>query len=439
MKHKLLRKKYIIWIIIGLIIIAVLGRRMGFLGKRNTINVATEKVEIRDITEFVAASGKIQPRVEVKISPDVSGEVVKIFVKEGDKVEKGDVLARIKPDTYQSNYDQMLATFDGQKANLANTKARLSQANAQLINSETAYNRSKRLFEQNVISQAEYDNAKASYLVAQAEVEAGKETVKAAEYSVKSTEAMLNEARNNLERTTIFAPMDGIVYSITVEIGERVAGASQFSAGTEIMRIADLNEMEVQVSINENDIIRVNIGDTSKIEVDAYTNRTFTGVITQISNATKSLAIASDQVMNYDVKIRIFPDSYLDLIDENRTYKFPFRPGMSASVEIITDKVSNAISVPIQAVTTREDTAKSETVKSSISSNRFKEVIFVYNQGIAEKRFVNTGIQDNYYIQVTDGLKENEEVIVSPYSAISRTLKGEENVRKVDKSQVFDN
>jgi HlyD family secretion protein len=439
MKNKKL-KKYLIWGGVILVVILLIARRTGVIGGKETVQVATETVEKRDITEFVSASGKIQPRVEVKISPDVSGEVIELFVKEGDVVKQGDKLARIKPDTYQSNYEQIKASYDGQKANLANSKARLAQVKAQLINAESVYNRTKSLFEQGLVSRADYDNAKASYEVAKAEVEAGEQTVKAAEYSVKSTEATLNEARNNLTRTTIFAPMDGTVYQISVEAGERVAGASQFSSGTEIMRIADLNEMEVQVSINENDIIRVDFGDTVNIEVDAYYNRTFKGVVTRISNSSSGtqLTTATDQVTNYDVRIRIIPESYADLIDTTKLYKYPFRPGMSASVDIITKIVFNALSVPIQAVTTREDTAKTEKQKTG-ENNEMIEVVFVYKDGKVTMKVVTTGVQDSYFIEILSGLEAGEEVVASPYSAISRKLKDGDKVKKVDKSQLFEN
>ncbi len=439
MKNKKLRK-YLIWAAVVLVILLLIARRTGVIGGKETVQVATEKVEERDITEYVSASGKIQPRVEVKISPDVSGEVIEIFVKEGDVVKQGDKLARIKPDTYQSNYEQIKASYDGQKANLANAKARLAQVKAQLINAEAVYNRTKSLYEQGLVSKAEFDNAKASWEVAKAEVEAGEQTVKAAEYSVKSTEATLNEARNNLTRTTIFAPMDGTVYQISVEAGERVAGASQFSAGTEIMRIADLNEMEVQVSINENDIIRVNFGDTVNIEVDAYYYRTFKGVVTRISNTSSGtqLTASTDQVTNYDVRIRILPESYYDLIDTTKLYKYPFRPGMSASVDIITKRVFSVLSVPIQAVTTREDTVKSyESVTSEES--KMIEVVFVYKDGKVSMRIVKTGIQDSYFIEILTGLEKGEEVVASPYSAISRKLKDGDKVKKVDKSKLFEN
>lgn len=431
-------KRYIIWGVAILFVLLIVLRKTGVIGKNDTVQVATEEVTTRDITEYVSASGKIQPRVEVKISPDVSGEVVELFVKEGDKVKKGDKLARIKPDTYQSNYEQIKASYDGQKANLANSKARLAQVKAQFINAEASFNRTKHLYSQGLVSKADYDSALASFEVAKAEVEAAEQTVKAAEFSVKSSEATLNEARNNLTKTTLFAPMDGTVYQVSVEVGERVAGASQFSSGTEIMRIADLNEMEVQVSINENDIIRVDIGDTVNIEVDAYYNRIFKGVVTQISSSSSSTQLTADQVTNYDVRIRILPESYADLIDETKAYKYPFRPGMSASVEIITSQVLKALSIPIQAVTTREDTTSTEE-KDSEGNAPINEIVFVYSEGKVIVRVVTTGIQDSYYIQILTGLKEGEEVVVSPYTAITRKLKDGDKVKKVDKSMLFEN
>jgi len=433
-------KRYLIIGILLLFVFLIVARRTGLIGGEQSVKIATEQVEYRDITEFVSASGKIQPRIEVKISPDVSGEVVEIFVEEGGIVKKGDKLARIKPDTYQSNFEQIKASYDGQKANLANAKARLAQVKAQMINAESIFQRSKTLYDQGLVSKAEFDNAKATYEVAKAEVDAAEQTVKASEFGVKSTEATLNEAQNNLTKTTIFAPMDGTVYQITVEAGERVAGASQFSAGTEIMRIADLNEMEVQVSINENDIIRVNFGDTVNIEVDAYANQKFKGVVTRISNTsgTSQLITSSDQVTNYDVRIRILPDSYVGLIDDSKAYKYPFRPGMSASVDIITKRVFKVLSVPIQAVTTRDDSLSTDE-KATEKSNDLMEVVFVYHEGSVEIKKVTTGIQDSYYIQILSGLNEKDEIVVSPYSAVSRKLKNGDKVKKVDKSELFEN
>ncbi len=438
-KKKKIRRLLIAGLII-LFVFLIIARRTGMIGGSDIIKISTELVSERDITEFVSASGKIQPRIEVKISPDVSGEVIELYVKEGDFVKQGDKLARIKPDTYQSNYEQIKASRDAQRANLANAKARLAQSKAQLLNAEASFNRTKILYDQGLISKAEFDNVKVTFEVAKAEVEAGEETVRATEFNVKSTDATLNEALNNLTRTTIFAPMDGTVYQVSVEVGERVAGASQFSSGTEIMRVADLNEMEVQVSINENDIIRVNFGDTVNIEVDAYYSKIFKGVVTRISNTSASgqLVTSADQVTNYDVRIRIIPESYASLIDESKVYKYPFRPGMSASVDIITNKVTQALSVPIQAVTTRQDTALSKNDPGN-SEAELLEVVFVYENDYVSMRTVETGIQDSYYIQILSGLLIDNEVVVSPYSAISRSLKHGDKVKKVDKTQLFEN
>ncbi len=433
-------KRIVIIGVVVILIVLIIAKRTGLIGGDERIKVATEKVENRNITEFVSASGKIQPRIEVKISPDVSGEVVEVFVKEGDVVRQGDKLARIKPDTYQANFEQIKAQYDGQKANLANAKARLAQVRAQFLNAESTFKRSKSLYDQGLVSKADYENVLSGYEVARAEVDAAEQTVNAAEFSVKSTEATLNEAKNNLTKTTIFAPMDGTVYQVSVEAGERVAGASQFSAGTEIMRIADLNEMEVQVSINENDIIRIDIGDSVDIEVDAYYKRKFKGTVTKISSSsgTSLLTSGTEQVTNYDVRIRILPESYAELIDENKAYKYPFRPGMSASVDIITQRIYDVLSLPIQAVTTREDTEKTEKKSEELKSDPV-EVVFVLKGEIVEMRKVETGIQDSYYIEIKSGLQKDEDVIVSPYSAIARKIKDKDKVKKVDKSQLFEN
>jgi HlyD family secretion protein len=437
--------------IVGGILLVVLIILAAVKGKNNKgTRVITEEVTSRTITETVAANGKIEPAVDVMISPYISGEVVDLYVKEGDEVEAGDLLAKIDPEIYISNYERMEANLSAQKANLANAKARLSQAEAQFINAELSFNRNKQLHEQQVISDADFDGAKSSFLVAKAEVDAAKQSVSSSDFSVQSSEASLKEARENLTRTTIKAPSKGKVSRLSVEVGERVTGASQFSAGTEIMRIANLNNMEANVEVNENDIVRVSLGDTCDIEVDAYLDKIFKGVVTEIATSANVTGVSADQVTNFDVKIMILPESYQDLIPDDNPNYAPLRPGMSATVEIQTETNRNMITVPLQSVTTRsadttktskvsegEETAETDTGTEEDKEEEMKEVVFVYDNGVARMRFVETGIQDVNYIVITEGVEEGEEVISGPYRVVSKTLKDGDEVQKVDKKQLY--
>lgn len=442
-KKKLIRIGIAVLII--LIVVLAVARKKGLIGEEDTIKVSTEKAELRSIIETVSANGKIQPEVEVKISPDVSGEVVELLVKEGDEVKAGDLLAKIDPKIYASNYDRMLAGVNSQKANLANAKARVAQVQAQFINAKASFERSDKLFKEKAISASEYDAAQSSFEVAKAEVTAAEQNVKAAEYSVKSSDASLKEASENLYKTSIYAPVSGTISKLNVEKGERVAGASQFSSGTEILRIANLEVMEVMVSVNENDIVRIAMNDTALVEVDSYLNRKFKGTITQIATSANVTGLSADQVTNFDVKIRMIPESYADLKVKGQPTASPFRPGMSATVDIQTETALNILTVPIQAVTTRQDT----TLKSSddkITDDKpaakshevIKEYVFVVKDGAAKLQEVKTGIQDNTNIQIIEGLKEGDEVISGPYRAISKTLKDGDKVKVVDKSALFE-
>ena len=425
-------------------------------GKNNEgIRIATEKATNRTIIQTVSSNGKIQPEKDIKISPYISGEVVELYVKEGDQVKKGDLLAKIDPEIYVSQFDQSEASVNTQKANLANSKARLAQLKAQFENAKLTWDRQEKLFQQNVISKAEYDQAKSAYQVALAQVTAGEEDIRASEYMVKNSEAALKRAREDLTRTAIFAPNDGTVSKLSVLKGERVTGASQFSSGTEIMRIANLNEMEAQVQVNENDIVRVSMGDTALIEVDAWLNRKFKGVVTEIATSANSTGTSVDQVTNFNVKIHLMKESYQDLMHAGDSNYSPFRPGMSCTVEIQTETAGNTLTVPIQAVTTRiekdsldkitsqkkktesEGDHDVETVTSQKKNEKIQECVFLLRDGIAKKVDVKTGIQDNTYIQITSGLKAGDEVITAPYSAVSKTLKDGDKVTKVDKKELF--
>lgn len=408
--------KILVPVVLVLIIFAAIGKNKGWFGKETRVKVAVEKVAVNPITEAVTANGKIQPETEVKISPDVSGEIVELHVREGDYVQKGTLLFRIKPEIYVSARERAAATLNS-------TRARLAQAEAQLIQAELAYNRSKKLYDENTISQADFEQAESQFKIARAEKES-------AEYSVKSSEASLNEAEENLVKTTVYAPMSGTISSLSVELGERVVGANMMT-GTEVLRVADLNRMEVVVEVNENDIINVKLDDTAKIEVDAYLDRDFKGVVTEIANSANTVGTTSDQVTNFEVRILMLKESYEDLISENNPS--PFRPGMSASVDIFTSRNAAALTVPIQAVTTRTDT----TEVSAEGSEDIRTLVFVSDGNYALARDVKTGIQDNVNIEITSGLTEGEEVVVQPFSAISKKLADSTLIEVVDKDELF--
>lgn len=442
--------RYLLIITIALIVFAIVGKQASWFGGGTEYEVVTDKVLKRSIVEIITSNGKIQPETEVKISSDVSGEIVELNIKEGDEVKKGDLLLKVKPDTYISSLERMEASLNSAKANLANSKARLAQTEAQLAQTELTYQRSKKLFDQGAISQADYDNALSAYNMGKADAEAAKQTVVGADFQVKSGEASLKEANENLIKTSVYAPMSGTVSKLNVELGERVVGTMQFT-GTELLRIADLNIMEVKVDVNENDIVHVSMGDTSIIEIDAYPDDKFKGVVTSLANSSNSTgtttALTSDQVTNFEVKIRILPESYKKLIPKDNPLYYPFRPGMSATVDIQTEVERNILSVPIQSITTRIDSSKYKMMNQKPKTNddkevkveddEFKEYAFKYENGTVFMVEVKTGIQDNNYIQVLSGLKENEEVISAPYSIISKKLKDKDKVKKVPPETLF--
>jgi len=451
-------KKKIIWILIIFVVVAliagIIAKKKGLIGKADETKIATEKVTKRTIVEVVSANGKIAPEFEVKLSPDVSGEIIELYVKEGDLIKSGQLLAKINPEIYISNYDRTIAALNTSQANLANSKARLAQVKSQFINAKSSYDRNEKLHSQKTISDAEYETSKANYEVALAEVEAAEESVKAAAFNVKNAEASVKESKENLSKTSIYAPVNGTISKLNIEKGERVAGASQFGSGTEILRIANLLTMEVKVSVNENDIVRVALHDTALVEVDAYQNRKFKGIVTEISTSANTVGVSADQVTNFDVKIRLLLDSYKDLIAANKPNDSPFRPGMSATVDIQTKSVTNVLTLPIQAVTTRADTSKTaaakmepkkeETTGQNADSDKVKkkvevaqEYVFLYDNGVAKMVKVKTGIQDNTYIQIIEGLKDGQEVITAPYRAVSKKLKDGDKVKKAEAKDLY--
>ncbi len=440
------------WIILSVlfvfIVVGIAAKKAGWIGKPTALEVSVETVQKRTIVETVSANGKIQPEVEVKISADVSGEIVEMKVIEGQKVQKGDHLLTINPDMIKAVADRIAATVSQAKANLANSRARENQVKATFINIETSFNRSKKLYDQKAISDAEFDAAKAQYEGAKADMEAARQTVIGSDFSVRSAEASLKEANDNLSRTRIYAPTDGTVSKLNVELGERVVGTAQMS-GTELLRIANLNEMEVRVDVNENDIVRIHLNDTSDVDVDAYADRKFKGIVTEISNSSNNSSVAvnsADQVTNFTVKIRILRESYADLVDTAHPYLSPFRPGMSATVDVRTHSEVNVLTVPIMSVTVRtlkelqtksegnregeaplndeeESKPKTEEKEKTTAEEEVKEIVFVLENGKVKPVEVKSGIQDNNYIQILSGLKEGQEVVSGPYSAISKVLK----------------
>lgn len=429
-----------------------LAKKMEWIGKVEPTEVEFAKVSRSTIIEKVSASGKIQPEVEVKLSPDVSGEIVSLNVAEGDSVVAGQELLKIRPDNYVSLLARAEAQMNATKANMEQSKAVLAQSEARLSKAKIDYDRNAKLHKDKVISDADFDQFVSAYTVAKQDLEAAKANVNAANYNVKSSQATLKEAKTNLTKTTIYAPQSGIISKLNVELGERVVGTSQM-AGTEMLRIANLNKMEVRVNVNENDITRVSIGDTVLIDVDAFSSseRKFKGVVYEIASSANSSGTASvvsnDAVTEFEVKIRVLRSSYADLIKGKLSY--PLKPGMTASVEILTNRKENIATVPLSSVTTREIGAevkegekKEEDGTNSTNANdaleakkrkeNTKEVVFVMEKGKAKMIQVKTGISDFENIEIVSGLKEGQEIISGPYATVAKKLKEGDLVKKKD-------
>ena len=412
---------------IGLIALLIVLKKTGTIGNNDDSKIVElAKVAQTTIVETVSATGKIQPEIEVKISSEVSGEVIALTVKEGQQVKKGDLLVRINPDLYESGVNRSVAS-------MSTTKAGLTQADAQVKEAKASYDRSKTLFDKGIISRAEWDKAVSTYEVAKANKQS-------AYFQVQSASATVTEARDNLGRTTIYAPADGTISLLNIELGERVLGTQQMT-GTEILRIANLNNMEVEVDVNENDIVKVSIGDSAKIEVDAYMKREFKGIVTSISNSA-SAALTADQVTNFKVKVRILKESYQDLLKGKPENYSPFRPGMTATVDVITKRKESIIAIPISAVVIKDDTTsvkkdivaeleKEEQEKKGTApkSDKKYECVFVKVGDKAKLRVVKTGIQDDTNIEIISGLKPGEEIIIGPYTTVSKELSSNDKVK----------
>ena len=433
--------KYILIAAGALIVLLLVLKGMGVIGKPAKIQVATERAEKRNIIETVSASGKIKPEVEVKISSEVSGEIVELPIKEGDVVHKGQLLCKVRPDILKSGYERAVASYNTQKASVGNATQLFNQAKANFDNSEAKYKRSKELFDKKVLTAAEFDAARADYESAKANLEAAHQNVIGSNYGLAQSSASVKEAHDNLAKTTIYSPVDGVVSKLSVEQGERVLGTVQ-NVGTEIMTISDLSALDVNVDVNENDINRVALGDTANIEVDAFLGQKFIGVVREIGSSANVVGTSADQVTNFTVKVRVLPQSYAKLVGKSANNPSPFKPGLSATVDIQTNRVF-ALSVPIQSVTTRTDNSGTTDKKPDDSSapakvdEQVKEYVFVYHNGLVKQMLVKTGIQNDSYIQIFKGLKGGEEVVSGPFSAISKTLNDKMEVDKVDKSKLF--
>lgn len=436
-------------ILITLVIIVALlaiAKFTGLIGGEKAEKITTEKATTKNVIETVTASGKVQPETEVKLSSEVSGEVTELLVKEGDVVKKGQLLMKVRPDVLKSGYDRAIASNSSQKANVAATQQVLQQNQGNFVNAEATYKRNVELFNKKVISASEFDAAKAAYLTAKTNLGRSKEEVTAAKFQLAQTSANVQEASANLAKATIFAPVDGVISKLSVELGDRILGTAQM-AGTEIMRISNLSSMEVNVDVNENDINRVNVGDNAVIEVDAFADKKFKGTVTEIASSSKDVGTATsvDQVTNFNVKVRILSDSYSDIKGAN-DLPSPFRPGMSATVDIESESV-NGLAIPIQSVFTEDkkksdkpaegNNADADKQKSKLADKAIKQYVYVFNNGTVKRTEVTTGIQNDQYIIVKSGLKSDQEVVSGPYSAIQNKLKDGMKVEKTTKDQLF--
>lgn len=410
-----MKRKTIIIILVLLLFIVVLigGKKAGWWGEQdNVTTVETQKATLSTLTQKVSATGKIQPELEIKLSSEVSGEIIELPVKEGQMVQKGDLLVRINPDIYQSVLKRSAASLETVRASLQQSEATLKEA-------EASYQRNKQLFAKGVISKSEWDKAVSVYEVAKASRES-------AHFNVQSAMASVSEAQDNLKKTVIYAPTTGTISKLNVELGERVVGTIQMS-GTEIMRVANLGSMEVEVDVNENDIVKVNIGAPVQIAVDAYLKRIFKGSVSNIAN-TANATTSVDQVTNFKVKVHIDDTSYSDLLQGKPSGYSPFRPGMTATVDILTQTKKNVVVAPISAIVVKKR-SEIDPNTSKEDADKRQEAIFGVKDGKAILRAVNTGIQDNTHIEILSGVAEGDEIIVGSYNVISKTLKSGDKVR----------
>lgn len=452
-KQKRKSNKLVYWLIGALLVVIiflVVGKSAGWIGKPNEMEVQLAKAQRVTIIEKVSASGTVQPVTEVKIAPEVSGEIIDLLVEEGDSVKRGQLLVKIRPDTWESQLQRAQAALSQQRANLAQAEANLNAARASFIRAEQEFERQKKLWDEKVISEADWQMANQNYTIAKTEVTAAEKGVEAARYIIRSTEASLREAQENYRKTSVVAPMDGIVSKLIVRKGERVVGTATM-AGTEMLRIADLNVMEVRVDVNENDIVRVALGDTAIIDVDAYasTDKEFKGVVTLIANTAKDKTSA-DAITEFEVRILILDSSYRDLVEAGN--RFPFRPGMTANADIITTRKDDVLAVPLAAVTTRnanqlngdnaQDGPPNRNASQGPNANKPasapeepKTVIFVNDNGTAKMMEVKTGISDYDNIEILSDLSDSTEVITGPFLVVSNRIKDGDKIQPAQKEE----
>jgi HlyD family secretion protein len=404
---------------LALVIVAVVRG-----GNRELPVVSTDTVQARDIVERVSASGKIQPEIEVKITAEVNGQIIDLPVKEGDVVEKGDLLVQLNPDIYEAALLRAEASLNSARSNLASARAQVAQGKANQFATAKAFERAQSLLASKVISQAEFDQNEASYLTANASLTSAEESVRSAEFAIRSGEASLQEARDNLSRTTLVAPQAGVVTALSKEVGESVQG-NGFTAGEVIMNVSDLSTMEVNVEVNESDIVRIHMDDEAEIEVDAYLGETFSGRVTEIGNTALNAGMngfSMDQVTNFSVKIRLDRSSYTHLVEGDHDHATPFRPGMSATVDVLTAKADQVLSAPIQAVASRaSDTEEGEGTETQLG-------VFLLVDGEAKWTVLETGIQDTKFVEIQGEVDEDDVLITGPYEVVSRSLEDGESV-----------
>lgn len=438
---------------VGVLIVLLVGAKFaGLIGGEKTEKVTIEKAGDKKVVETVTASGKIQPETEVKLSSEVSGEVTELLVKEGDVVKKGQLLCKVRPDILQSGYERAVASYNSQKATVAASQQQLIQNQANFANSEATYKRNVELYNKKVISASEFDAAKAAYLTAKANLASAKENVTGAKFGLEQSGANVKEAGANLARTTIYSPVDGVVSKLSIELGDRILGTSQM-AGTEIMRISNLTSMEVNVDVNENDINRVNVGDSATIEVDAFADKKFKGIVTEIASSSTSVGTATnsvDQVTNFSVKVRILADSYSSVKGGAKDLPSPFRPGLSATVDIESES-ETSLAVPIQAVFTGDGEKSTDPManagndqnqdkqKAKLNDKKIKQYVYLFDDKAktVKKSEVTTGIQDDQYIIIKSGLKAGQKIVSGPYQAIQTKLKDGMKVEETTKENLF--
>jgi HlyD family secretion protein len=441
--------KFTIIGVIALVVVLVGLKSTGVIGKAKEIEVDFAKVKKTDIVEKVSASGTVQPVTEVKIAPEVSGEIIALTVEDGDAVTQGELLVKIRPDIVLSQLERAEAGLNQQKANVKSSESQLLRAQATFVRNEQDYKRQERLFKENVISESDWNLAQQNYKVSQNDFEAAKEQLEAAKYIVSSTEASVKESRENVRRTSVVAPLTGVVSKLSVKAGERVVGTAQMT-GTEMLRIADLSKMEVRVNVNENDIVRVHLGDTVLIDVDAYSTqeKEFKGLVTNIANTAKD-KLSTDAITEFEVRILILESSYMDLVKAGN--KYPFRPGMTASVEIITTRKAGVLSVPLAAVTTRGDEKGKKPeggpqqqqdhqvvnadAQKAAAKKEDKIVVFVNENGLAKMVEVKTGISDYDNIEILSGIDETKEVVIGPFLVVSKRLKDGDKITATKKEE----